>query len=128
MKVSLDEGAVLKLSSLYAGGAAAAALIAPNKFQDTIYDTIVPRASLSVTRHHGIVLAGLSALAAAAVPADRSTQRAALKAAGATWLAQGVLNVYETADGQTKRNTYALAAANCVLGGLCLWSSRSRQM
>lgn len=40
MKVSLDEGAVLKLSSLYAGGAAAAALIAPNKFQDTIYDTV----------------------------------------------------------------------------------------
>ena len=63
----------------------------------------VPRASASVTRHHGIALAGLSALMAAAAPADRATQRTALKAAGATWLAHGILNVYETADGQTVR-------------------------
>lgn len=63
----------------------------------------VPRASVSVTRHHAIVLAGLSALmAAVASPrADRAVQRTALKAAGATWLAAGLLNVYETGDGQT---------------------------
>lgn len=65
----------------------------------------MPRASLSVTRHHAIALAGLSALmAVAASPrADRPLQRTALKAAGATWLAAGLLNVYETADGQTVR-------------------------
>ncbi len=62
----------------------------------------VPHAHVSVTRHHAIVLAGLSALmATAASPrADRPLQRTALKVAGATWLAAGLLNVYETTDGQ----------------------------
>lgn len=120
-----SEAGVLKLSSTVAGAVAAVALFAPDKFQDTFYDASVPRASLSVTRHHAIALAGLSALmAVAASPrADRPLQRTALKAAGATWLAAGLLNVYETADGQTTKATWAIAAVNCLLGGLCLWKA-----
>ncbi|KAL4427325.1 hypothetical protein ABPG77_003234 [Micractinium sp. CCAP 211/92] len=120
-----SEAGVLKLSSTVAGAVAAMSLLAPDKFQDTFYDASVPHAHVSVTRHHAIVLAGLSALmATAASPrADRPLQRTALKVAGATWLAAGLLNVYETTNSQMTKATWGIAAVNCLLGGLCLWKA-----
>ena len=184
MSCSLDEGGVLKLSSLAAGGAAAAVLLAPSKFQDAFHEPVrrprgerspllptfsrrpfplplaaaVPPSPLltdcapsqpvrhSPPRHRagrpvgaggggGARQAGRPRCCTGAegtqpvhqcagfTPAHYSfdsalcldavcvlslallqptaTQRAALKAAGATWPASGLLNVYETADGQT---------------------------
>lgn len=84
----------------------------------------MPHAHVSVTRHHAIVLAGLSALmATAASPrADRPLQRTALKVAGATWLAAGLLNVYETTDSQMV-GVYATAQCwHAPRGGCLCWA------
>ena len=37
-----SEGGVLRVSSVAAGAAAAAALLAPGKFQDAFYDQVLP--------------------------------------------------------------------------------------